>query len=68
MNDRTKASGATESYQPNSPFARSRKHARKRPQKALAIGFVTGQEQVQTCRCLEVVASAAGRLAKTDAF
>lgn len=48
-------------------IANPRKRRRKQPQKALAIGFVIGEEQMQAHRCLEAAAEAAERLATTRA-
>jgi hypothetical protein len=48
-------------------IAQPRKRGRKQPQNALAIGFITGQEQVQTAGSLKAATDAANRLAKTIA-
>jgi triphosphatase len=49
-------------------IAHSPEPGRKQPQKALAIGFVTGQEEAQTASSLRAAASAADRLGRASTF
>jgi len=49
-------------------IAHPRQRQRKQPQKALAIGFITGQEQMQTSHCLERVGEAANRFGAVRVF
>jgi triphosphatase len=49
-------------------ITRPRRRDRNQPQKALAIGFITGQEHVQTAGCLRAATEAAHKLAKTSTF
>ncbi len=49
-------------------IARPRKETRSQVRKALAMGFITGQEQKQLATCLAAISDAAARLSKLPAF
>jgi len=47
---------------------RANKPVRRQLEKALAMGFIEGQEQIQAARCLNAAGKAAGRLAEAPLF
>jgi hypothetical protein len=46
-------------------IAHPRKHTRKQAEKALAMGFIAGQEQQQIASCIAVAEKAGGKLPKS---